>query len=106
MALSRMLQEAVAADTMLDIAFEGMFEDEGFPVEERKAEDPIAIARRIVQRHQHEKIQGVDVDAWTASLIIGVYDALSAKNKASFKKMPIRQMADVATRLAKKVKAV
>jgi len=103
MTLSGKLEEAIHGgeeQETLDELFE-VDASEFEPIEERSGEDAITVARRIVKNHQWEKIQGAAVDAWTASAIIGVYDALNEKNKASFRKMPIRKMAEVAIRLAK-----
>ena len=61
--------------------------------------DTIAAARRIVARHQADKIGGVMIDAWTASMIVGVYDGLNDQNKKKFRSMPIRKMADMAMKL-------
>jgi len=61
--------------------------------------DTIAAARSIVASHQADKINGVMIDTWTASVIVGVYDALSDQNKKKFRSMPIRKMADMAHKL-------
>ena len=53
--------------------------------------------RNIVANHQYEEIDGQVVDAYTASAIIQVYDALGTpENKAKLASMSIPQMSDIA----------
>lgn len=61
----------------------------------------IAALRGIVRKHEAAKVGGQTVDAFTASAMIQVYDALNPANRAKFAKMPIRQMADVTWKLVK-----
>lgn len=56
-------------------------------------------ARRVVQNHQHETVDGMLLDAFTASALVQVYDALKPENKAKFDSMPLEQAASVAMRL-------
>ncbi len=55
--------------------------------------------RDIVTHHQHAKIDGQSVDAFSASLVVQVYDALSPENQAKYAAMPVRQMIAVALKL-------
>ena len=55
--------------------------------------------RRIVQNKQHEKMEGVLVDTFTASHMIAVYDALSPENQAKFDSIPLEKLADLAFRV-------
>lgn len=74
-------------------------------VEERSAtrelspEERIAKFREIVQHHQHAKVDGVGVDAFSASAVTQVYDALTAENKAKYAAFPAAKMVDVAWKL-------
>lgn len=51
--------------------------------------------RTIVSEHQCADIEGVLVDATTASMLCKVLDALNGANKAKFLSLPITRMADV-----------
>lgn len=55
--------------------------------------------RKIVAEHQATKIDGVLVDAFTASMLVQVLDNLSEKNQKKFLGMPIAEMADLGWRL-------
>ncbi len=63
------------------------------------ADDRIAAIRRVVERKQYAKIDGVMIDLFTASIICQVYDALNPVNKQKFASMPARKMADIAFKL-------
>jgi hypothetical protein len=73
-----------------------------------KEPEVIAKIRGIVKNHQHASIKdpklgkSVKVDAFSASAIIQVYDAINDTNKAKFAGMSIHQMATVAYKLMKK----
>jgi hypothetical protein len=73
-----------------------------------KEPEVIAKIRGIVKNHQHASIKDpklgkpVKVDAFSASAIIQVYDAINDTNKAKFAGMSIHQMATVAYKLMKK----
>ena len=73
-----------------------------------KEPEVIAKIRGIVKNHQHASIKDpklgkpVKVDAFSASAIIQVYDAINDTNKAKFAAMSIHQMATVAYKLMKK----
>jgi hypothetical protein len=51
--------------------------------------------RKIVSEHQCADIDGVLVDATTASMLCKVLDALNDANKGKFLSLPIARMADV-----------
>ena len=55
----------------------------------------------ILNRKQHQKIDGVLVDMQTANLILKVWDALNSSNRKKFEKLSIKKMADVAWKLMK-----
>ena len=62
-------------------------------------DERIDAIRRIVTEHQYAKVDGVTVDATTASAIVAVFDALNTENRARFADLPIRKMAAVAWKL-------
>lgn len=98
------LEEALAGlgeQEILDALFSEVG-DRGLPLDERRGEDTITIIKRIVKDHQYEKIQGQVVDAFTASAILKVYEALNEKNKKKFAALQIKRMADVAWKLIKR----
>ena len=55
--------------------------------------------RWIVREHQAARVDGAYVDAFTASAIVKVYDALNAENKAKYEKLPVKRMAQIAWKL-------
>lgn len=61
----------------------------------KSAEEKIAKIRDILE-NGFNKVDGVAVDAFSASAIIAVYDALNDKNKAKYASYPIPFMADLA----------
>lgn len=63
--------------------------------------DPIAAFRRIVKNWQAEKVDGVLVDAFSASAIVQVYDKLNETNRAKFLALPAHMMAIVAFKVLK-----
>lgn len=58
--------------------------------------------RDIVAKGQYQKIKGVMVDGFTASLVVKIYDALGDSNKKSFGSLPLSKMVNVAWKLQKK----
>lgn len=60
--------------------------------------------RTIVKEHQAEEIEGVLVDATTASLLVKVHDALSDRNRERFLEFPLVKMTEIAWRLTEKEK--
>lgn len=73
-----------------------------------KEPEVITKIRDIVKKHQHASIKdpklgkSVKVDAFSASAIVQVYDAINDANKEKFAAMSIHQMATVAYKLMKK----
>lgn len=60
-------------------------------------------ARRVVDRRQAEKVDGVLLDATTAHLLVQVHDALQKpENRERFLNMPINTAANFAFRLTTK----
>jgi len=59
----------------------------------------IEAIKRIVANHQNEKVDGVRVDAFTASAINSVYDNLNEENRARYLTLPIPSMANLAWKL-------
>jgi hypothetical protein len=57
--------------------------------------------RQIVDAKNHAVVGGLDVDVYSASAVVGVYDRLNAKNQASFRSMPVERMIQVAFKLVK-----
>jgi hypothetical protein len=57
--------------------------------------------RAIVTQGQYAKVNGVMVDLFSASAMIGVYDALNDVNKAKYRALPVAQMATIAFKLCK-----
>ena len=67
---------------------------------------PIIAARRIVRRHQAAMVQGVILDAYTASMIVEVYRHLrKPANRRHFRSLPVVQAANVALRLFERLRA-
>ncbi len=61
----------------------------------------IAALRRIVAEKQYAKIDGMMVDLFSASSIIGVYDALNEVNQAKYRELPVNRMATIAFKVLK-----
>lgn len=64
-------------------------------------EERIAAIRQIVAEHQYAKIDGIMVDAFSASAIVAVYDALNPTNRAMFANFTVGKMARIAFKLVK-----
>jgi hypothetical protein len=65
----------------------------------------IVVLRRIVERHQYEKIDGYLVDATTAQLLVRVYETLdrpgglfeqNPERRAAFDRLPLPKLVDFA----------
>lgn len=69
---------------------------------ELSPEERIAKFREIVGRHQHAKIDGAGIDAFSASAVVQVYDALSDANKARYAAMPAAKMVNMAYKMMAK----
>jgi hypothetical protein len=52
-----------------------------------------AAAQRIVQNSQHEEVEGVILDLFTASAMVAVYQALSPSAQALFDDIPFEKLA-------------
>ena len=70
----------------------------------KTGEERIAAIRQIVERHQYAKVDGVMIDAFSASAIVAIYDAISDKHKATYREKPAPVMADMAFQLLNKQK--
>jgi hypothetical protein len=68
-------------------------------------EQRIAAFRGIVARGAFAKIDGTDIDLFSASHVVQIYDALSPENRARFANMRAHQMVSIAYKLAAKVGA-
>jgi len=55
--------------------------------------------KKIVADCQHAKVDGVDVDLFTASAVVQVHDALNEKNRTKFVGLDILQMVDLTWKL-------
>ncbi len=64
---------------------------------------PVECCRAIVQQKQANRVGGLFVDHFTASCIVQIYDAVNDENKAKLNAMPIRKLAAVCWKVAKKV---
>lgn len=56
----------------------------------------IAAFRRIVERRQYAVIDGVMVDAYSASAVVKVYEALNEQNQAKYCGLTAGRMARIA----------
>ena len=63
------------------------------------SETPIEVARRIVQNGQHEKYKGMMLDAFTASAIVKVYDAVNDSNKKKMDKLKLPKLVNIVWKL-------
>ena len=58
--------------------------------------------QNIVQRKQHQKVGGVTVDMFTASMITQIYDKVNDANKKKMEKSNISTLVDLAQRIMRK----
>lgn len=65
--------------------------------------EKIEALRDLARRHQHGRVDGTGVDAWTASTIVEIYDALSPENRAKLAARSVSSMAAIAFSLRAKV---
>lgn len=65
-------------------------------------ETGIAEIRAIVANRQFRKVKETAVDAFTASAVIAVYDALNTENKAKLVGFPVYKVCDIALKLLAK----
>ena len=61
----------------------------------------IEACRTIVREHQCAKVNEVLIDAFSASVITQIFDALSEKNRANLITRPIAQVAGICFKLIK-----
>lgn len=66
-------------------------------------EPRIDILRRIVERHQYEKIDGMVIDVQTAQLLVQMYDILTKRGSdmSTFEKAPLTRLVDLGWRSVK-----
>ena len=57
--------------------------------------------RQIVAQHQAAKVDGKKVDAYSASAIVQVLDAISPEQKEHYLSLPVPAMAELAFKLSK-----
>jgi len=57
-------------------------------------EKRIDIIRRILKEHQHEKIDGHEVDVTTANMLKTIHDALKPALQKKFDNIPFMKMVD------------
>jgi hypothetical protein len=62
-------------------------------------------ARSVVTNKQAQTVDGILLDLFSASTMLGVYDALNPDNKAKFEAMPLAQAQSMAFRLVEKTSA-
>lgn len=58
--------------------------------------------RQIMSEKQYAKIDGVMVDLFTASAIIGIYDKLNEANQSKYRNLIVSRMADIAFKIMSK----
>jgi hypothetical protein len=63
------------------------------------SETPVEVARRIVQNGQYEKYKGMMLDAFTASAIVKVYDAVNDSNKQKMDKLKLPKLVNIVWKL-------
>ncbi len=57
--------------------------------------------RQIVAQHQAGKVDGKKVDAFSASAIVQILDAISPEQKEHYLSLPVAKMAELAFKLSK-----
>lgn len=60
----------------------------------------IETVRNIVRHHQHAQVAGVRCDAFTASAVVAVYDALKPETQAKMLSLPFIRAVSVAWKFA------
>ena len=60
----------------------------------------IKVARDVVKKKSAKKVDGVLLDLFTASAIIQVYDTVNSQNKKRMDRLKLKQLADIAFKLA------
>lgn len=69
-----------------------------------EGETTIDKVRNIVKSHTASRVGGLYVDAFTAQMVIQVYDQLKPENQAKFAELPIRKMVARTFKILDKVK--
>ena len=64
----------------------------------------IARMRLILTSHQATRIDGLFVDAFTASVVTQVYDAVNAENRKKLDAMKVGQVVDACFRVLRKAR--
>jgi hypothetical protein len=64
--------------------------------------DRLAALRTIVKDHQAARVEGLFVDVTTASMVVGIHDALNEKNQKTFAAFTLRRMVDLGWKLVSK----
>lgn len=85
-------------ESQLDIDDEDCINTGGDP------DKKIEAIRLVVERKAFKVVDGILVDLFSASVIIQVFDALSAENKRKYKKLSLPRMQSVAFDLVEKSK--
>lgn len=68
---------------------------------EATARSRIGKLRAIVREHQAARIDGYIVDAFTAQMLVKVYEALSPQNREKFGKPNLKRLVDLGWRVAR-----
>jgi len=58
--------------------------------------------RKIVRKKQANRVDGVLIDLYSASLVVQVYDALNDSNKSKLAALPVRKMVNICFEVAAK----
>lgn len=69
---------------------------------QRVTQTPVEACRAILAGHQAARYRGVFVDATTAHVVVQVYDAVNAENRAKLDAMDIRRLAATCWRVTSK----
>lgn len=62
---------------------------------EAKARTRIEAVRAIVRDHEAARIDGYIVDAYTASMLVAVYDGLKPENQEKFGLLPLMKLVEI-----------
>ena len=72
---------------------------EALALREVEKVDKLAALRKIVKEHTTAEVDGVLMDAFTASMLVKVHGALNQGNQGKFLAMSIAEMIDVGWKL-------
>lgn len=59
-------------------------------------EEVIEAIRALSDSHSYGIVNGVAIDAYSASVVVAIYDAVNEANKQKLSAMPVKRMVDVA----------